>query len=119
MLRMRWVLFIHKTIVDLSLGGALARSLRLPRVLLPTHTHERQVFQLSAKTNAQRRYASSRNNNETSSRDNSSSRNDEACTRNDEREIGRRMQVMVRCPTPEMDGQMLVEENVRRVPRMR
>ena len=82
--------------------------------------HERKVFQsLSVKTNAQRRYASSRNNNETSSRDNSSSRNDEACTRNDEREIGRRMQVMVRCPTPEMDGQMLVEENVRRVPRMR
>ena len=82
--------------------------------------HERKVFQsLSVKTNAQRRYASSRNNNETSSRDNSSSRNDEACTRNDEREIGRRMQVMVRCPTPNMDGQMLVEENVRRVPRMR
>ena len=81
--------------------------------------HERKVFQsLSVKTNAQRRYASSRNNNETSSRDNSSSRNDEACTRNDEREIGWRMQVMVRCPPEAVGSQMLVEEPVRRMLRM-
>ena len=90
---------IQKPIIEMSLAGAVAFSLRLPCVFLPTHTHERKVFQsLSAKTNAHRRFASARN---------------------DDGEIGRRMQVMVRCPTPNMDGQMLVEENVRRVPRMR
>ena len=55
------VMHIHATIVELSLVGAMTRSLRLARVLLPTHTHERKVFQLSAKTNAQRRFTSARN----------------------------------------------------------
>ena len=83
--------------------------------------HERKVFQsLSVKTNAQRRYASSRNNNETCTHNNEAcTHNNDSSSRNDEREIGRRMQNMVRWPPEAMDGQMHVGENVRRMLRMR